>query len=273
MSKHVNNPFPKCHVPWNKGKRGVYTEQVLLAWSKKRKGVKASLETRKKMSVQRRGEKHPLWGRPRSEETKEKLRKHNTRDVIHSEEFCKIVSEKLNGKTVKICSKCKIEKEFCKFGKDLRKITGLQSQCQICQREKRQEWVSSNPEYARMRHILRMQEPEWIKKRAEYDAKYRKKKFVSDREKMLLKKYKITVDHYNQLLLSQNGVCAICESDKNSKSCKGGLKSFAVDHCHKSEKIRGLLCDRCNRGIGLFKDNRKVLIKAARYLKRNGTNG
>lgn len=46
------------------------------------------------------------------------------------------------------------------------------------------------------------------------------------------------------------------------------LKNFEVDHCHLTGKIRGLLCDRCNRGLGYFKDNSKALLNASKYILR-----
>jgi hypothetical protein len=75
-------------------------------------------------------------------------------------------------------------------------------------------------------------------------------------------RYGITIEEYDQLLVLQEGVCAICK-----KSCTSG-KRLAVDHDHESGIVRGLLCRKCNRGIGLFHDSLELLQSAANYLNR-----
>jgi hypothetical protein len=80
----------------------------------------------------------------------------------------------------------------------------------------------------------------------------------------LRRNYHMTVEDYNKLLNLQNKKCAIC------KSVKPGGKSeihFSVDHCHDSNKVRGLLCANCNRGIGSFKDDINILKAAIEYLQ------
>jgi hypothetical protein len=74
-------------------------------------------------------------------------------------------------------------------------------------------------------------------------------------------------DNYEKLLVAQNNVCAICQKpettiDKN----KNAPRSLAVDHCHSSGMVRGLLCGSCNKGLGLFKDNTELLNSAKKYL-------
>jgi hypothetical protein len=75
---------------------------------------------------------------------------------------------------------------------------------------------------------------------------------------------KATVEQYNYLLSTQNGKCAICNIDHTQLK-----RRIAVDHDHVTGKIRGLLCDKCNRGLGLFCDNKDFLKKAANYLTQN----
>lgn len=71
----------------------------------------------------------------------------------------------------------------------------------------------------------------------------------------------VTLDQYNDLLAKQNGVCAICQEE-----CPTGRK-LAVDHCHETNVIRGLLCIRCNNGIGQLRDSIKLLQRAIEYLQ------
>lgn len=77
----------------------------------------------------------------------------------------------------------------------------------------------------------------------------------------LLRDFGITLNDYNNLLNKQNGKCAICNGEPNSKN-----KTLGVDHCHNTGRVRGLLCDKCNRGLGLFLDNIDLLGKAIKYL-------
>lgn len=103
-----------------------------------------------------------------------------------------------------------------------------------------------------------------------WSAKNRDKKRKSskdwagrNREKVknyyLLYEYGITLETFNILFKKQNGVCAICKKEELGKS-------LAVDHSHNSGEIRGLLCQDCNRGLGMFKDNIELLKKAIDYL-------
>mgnify|MGYP001571893327 CR=1 FL=1 len=78
-----------------------------------------------------------------------------------------------------------------------------------------------------------------------------------------LRRYGLKRGDYDRMLNKQNGLCAICGSDK-----PGGRYGtrFHVDHCHDTNVVRGLLCGRCNCGIGNLKDSRDLLLKAAQYL-------
>lgn len=71
----------------------------------------------------------------------------------------------------------------------------------------------------------------------------------------------LSITAYEELLLAQKGLCAVCRHRPP--------KSLAVDHCHTTGKIRGLLCVKCNRGIGLFVDNAALLERAAMYIKES----
>lgn len=79
-------------------------------------------------------------------------------------------------------------------------------------------------------------------------------------EHHLLEKYGMTRAEYDVLLRRQGGVCAICGGIDESKR-------LGIDHCHKTNDIRGLLCNGCNLGLGYFKDDPKRLLQAFRYIK------
>jgi len=71
---------------------------------------------------------------------------------------------------------------------------------------------------------------------------------------------------YNELLLKQNYVCAICLKAETRKHQNGKIARLSIDHCHKTGKIRGLLCGKCNFAIGQFNDNPYLCERATNYL-------
>lgn|SRR3990167_817816 len=103
----------------------------------------------------------------------------------------------------------------------------------------------------------------WANMRAA-DRKYREKHPYKWRAAQLQKRYGLTLDQYQQMAAHQHGRCAICDTVPQGKGKKSG--TLHVDHDHATGVTRGLLCDRCNRAIGLFGDSSIVLTKAAMYL-------
>jgi hypothetical protein len=94
------------------------------------------------------------------------------------------------------------------------------------------------------------------------ENKYRRKQWAKiGSEKHLIQRYGINKEDYEFMLSKQNGVCVICKRDK---------QRLLVDHCHKNGHVRGLLCTACNMGLGLFKDDKDLLLTAIEYLKTNG---
>lgn len=90
---------------------------------------------------------------------------------------------------------------------------------------------------------------------------------MSSRDKYLQKKYGITEDDYQDLLDNQNGACAICLK-------KPRTRAFAVDHDHKTNEIRGILCSRCNHGLlGHAYDSIPMLERALEYLRNPPAKG
>ncbi len=84
---------------------------------------------------------------------------------------------------------------------------------------------------------------------------------IMSRNEQLKAKYGITEEIYEKLLSGQGGVCAICQRHQR-------YKRLAVDHCHKTGQVRGLLCENCNRGIGRFFDSSLRLRNAADYIDK-----
>lgn len=88
------------------------------------------------------------------------------------------------------------------------------------------------------------------------------------RDNSFKRAYGITHEEYDALLTAQGGACAICETtDPGGKT--GRFNFFSVDHCHDTGKVRGLLCNHCNRGIGFLQDSPRLLAKAIDYLTKD----
>lgn len=106
----------------------------------------------------------------------------------------------------------------------------------------------------------------WYKKNkkrvAAQNLAYQRKNPRKRRHYKLKHRYGISLEQYELMYRVQKGKCKICKEKH---------KNLNVDHCHKNGKIRGLLCGKCNKGLGIFKDSTLLLKKAIMYLKeKNG---
>lgn len=81
----------------------------------------------------------------------------------------------------------------------------------------------------------------------------------------ILSRYDITKEQYDEMFNRQNGVCGICFRE----GINSHMKNLCIDHCHKTGKIRGLLCSTCNTALGKFQDNTDFLKNAIKYLELN----
>jgi len=88
----------------------------------------------------------------------------------------------------------------------------------------------------------------------------------SQLKRQLKHKFRLDINDFFALLNEQKGLCAVCKAPIMITN-----KGYAVDHCHETGTIRGLLCNRCNLGLGLFKDNEDALLEAANYIVRHRT--
>lgn len=154
--------------------------------------------------------------------------------------------------------------------------------CKPCRRKAKTEWERErlqDPEYKERRKATsKIWEQANKEKRANYQRDWASAnpekikayalkyyyanptKSATKREKQKLRQWGLTIEQYEELLKRQNGVCAIC-----NKACSSGRK-LAIDHDHKTGRIRGLLCSNCNLGLGKFFDNKELLRKAISYL-------
>lgn len=99
------------------------------------------------------------------------------------------------------------------------------------------------------------------------DKKYCKDSCVG-RAGKLKRRYNVTPAEIYAIYKKQEGKCAICEAKGDIWELGFKTKApFCIDHDHKSGKVRGLLCSHCNKGLGMFRDNRKTMVNAIKYLK------
>ena len=126
------------------------------------------------------------------------------------------------------------------------------------------EWFPANKKFksglsSLCRHCTYLATKSWKKKNGEREK--------TNRRRCALKQaYGLSLAGYEELLKSQGGGCRICgRKDVGSSRCE----YFHVDHDHISGKIRGLLCNGCNRGLGYLQDSPELILKALNYLKES----
>jgi len=86
------------------------------------------------------------------------------------------------------------------------------------------------------------------------------------RKQKLRKKYGITIEQYDCMFAKQNGLCAVCKQPETAKQ-KGKIRALAVDHCHSTGMVRGLLCKTCNTALGNMKENPDLIRALADYVE------
>jgi hypothetical protein len=136
----------------------------------------------------------------------------------------------------KTCTSCKqslpATREF--FFADKSRPGGLYHRCKSCR--------------ARLRNL-------------DADRKWNKKWRASRREQLrdydLKRRYGISLKEYSEMLAAQNGCCAVCKEQSD----------LVVDHCHETGKVRSLLCNSCNRSLGLLKEDPTRIMRLADYAR------
>lgn len=178
----------------------------------------------------------------------------------------------------KQCTKCKEIKPLSEFypRRSRKSGMGLFSCCKQCSRSQHDKWNGKYPPGS----TKLCPHCKFIKQDTEFYRQPKNSNRLSTYCKVCQRKlksqspqqhrqnnyrtnYNISIDDYDKMLAEQNGCCAICTSNISGKR-----KFFAVDHDHTTNIVRGLLCDKCNLGIGQFNDSPEQLDMAARYLRK-----
>lgn len=142
----------------------------------------------------------------------------------------------------KLCPRCGKLKLLKYFG--LRRNGSRKGYCRECEKSYDADYL--NTEHGRER------------RRAAGAAWQRK-----TRNERLVRLYGLTVEQYDGFAERQGNRCAICRCETPG----GGKTYWTIDHCHKTGRVRGLLCGQCNFGLGLFRDDVNLLAAAIAYLR------
>ena len=162
----------------------------------------------------------------------------------------------LTRKRCSVCKKVKSVDEFYRNGstrKDGSK--GPRGNCKICANKIHNAYVAENKD------ILNATRRKKYHKNT--DGLKDKIRAASYRYR-----YGFTPEEYQKMSKKQKNKCGICKLDQDDHK-----RRFAVDHCHKTNTVRGLLCEKCNRGIGFFDDDISKMKFAIRYLSRVRSRG
>lgn len=177
-----------------------------------------------------------------------------------------LAAEAARAAVEKVCRQCDRKLPVSEFHNDRRRLDGRYPWCKDCRRE--------------YMGTTRRRPPTFASKR-EYDIDYRAKseayaRTKATRARYLWTQYRITPEEYAAMLDQQQGRCAICRTGTPPSSSKYGntYYPFAIDHDHDccpgatscGRCIRGLLCGKCNSGLGLFRDESNLLSSAIDYL-------
>lgn len=135
---------------------------------------------------------------------------------------------------MKKCSKCKKEKSLTEFSRNNSRKSGYRAECKACKKLIDLAYKERLSE----EQIARINRRNWLKR-----------------------SYNISLEDYENLLQTQDTRCKVC-----FKNVEEIGKKLVVDHCHRTGKVRGLLCDKCNVALGLLQDNLENIANLYKYL-------
>jgi hypothetical protein len=146
---------------------------------------------------------------------------------------------------MKVCSECQKARPLEDFYRSKHGAQGRRANCKDCQNARTYAWRNAN----RQRYLeIRRDETRRVAARASMRS---------------LSKYGLTEDDYVRMLAEQQDVCAVCGNGPG-----GRVRRLCVDHCHDTGKVRGLLCDPCNRILGMIKDSKEHAHSMADYIDK-----
>lgn len=149
----------------------------------------------------------------------------------------------------RVCTRCGERKSWSEFHAHPLGINGKQSRCKVCTNALRREHRANHPEQKRAADRRRYQR-----------RKASRGKLASD----LMRLYGLSLGEYDAMWQRQGGLCALC---LRAPTGRRNASSLHVDHDHVTGRVRGLLCQHCNNGLGRFRDDPALLRRAAAYVE------
>lgn len=167
----------------------------------------------------------------------------------------------VNMDSVKRCTKCGEEYALSRFALDRSRSDGRHPWCRTCKKQ------AHDAHYPEVRKLAQQRAAAWArahlaKRNAIVRRSHRKNRFAMRHRVYKYRGISISLEDYTRLFEQQRGCCAICE-----RPWVEGTKALCLDHDHVTMKVRGMLCDQCNRGLGDFRDSPASLRRAAQYLE------
>lgn len=159
------------------------------------------------------------------------------------------------------CAGCRNFKPWDQFYKQERGQNGRRSRCKTCESARHTRYVAANRDKVNAKRKQSQSAPEVRARLAQRQREKRKQDPERFRAHDRKKLYGIGRAEWERLLQEQGGRCAICFREA----------PMAVDHCHQTGKIRGLLCRPCNCAIGLFHEDTERMTQAVAYLRTRGS--
>ena len=196
-----------------------------------------------------------------------------------TEEQC--YREKNNKYKSGIAYRCKLCRMYKRAGKAYPcKVHGprtieqvnLDGRCSECKRDYAKKYKKENREKyleGKKRHRENCKEYYLKRNKIDYQKKVEKYGGLLSLKKVCESR-KITIQDYHDMLEAQDGRCKICKQEETrvSSRTKEPLR-LCIDHCHSTNKVRGLLCHSCNTALGKFKDNIDIMKSAILYIEEN----
>lgn len=161
----------------------------------------------------------------------------------------------------RVCKTCNLPVDKNNFDKSSRRKDNLSLHCKPCNKLKKGWIKAKDPKKFNLIDSTRTKK--WrSENREHYEKRMRNYTYLS--------RYNLSLDKYNEILLTQNNCCAICKEPETSISHRNNkVKFLSVDHCHETMTVRGLLCCKCNQALGSFKDSIEILTNAIQYMKNS----
>lgn len=170
---------------------------------------------------------------------------------------------------------------------------GFTLRCRLCKQEKDRRWISLNPDKNKAKSRKRKEDrrlyreglTDVIPKANLWSREDRKKNPEKHKEWARItrenqgqernvyeisRRRGITKDQYKEMLKAQDYKCAICIRPETRLRTDGSISELALDHCHKTNRVRKFLCHNCNTMLGLFKDDIEIIQSAIQYLQHQG---